>query len=65
MKVADAYQNPDPEILRQSSSGGFFTRIASAVLERGGVVFGARFDRDWKVVVDYCEDMAGLALFRG
>lgn len=36
MKVAYAYQNPDPEILRQSSSGGFFTRIASAVLERGG-----------------------------
>lgn len=65
MKVAYAYQNPDSEILRQSSSGGFFTRIASAVLERGGVVFGARFDGDWKVVVDYCEDMAGLALFRG
>ena len=65
MKVAYAYQNPDPEILRQSSSGGFFTRIAFAVLERGGVVFGARFDVDWKVVVDYCEDKAGLALFRG
>lgn len=65
MKIAYAYQYPDPEILSQSSSGGFFTRIAGAVLERGGVVFGARWDEDWKVVVDYSESIEGLAAFRG
>lgn len=65
MKIAYAYQHPDPEILSQSSSGGFFTRIAVAVLERGGVVFGARWDEDWKVVVDYSESIEGLAAFRG
>lgn len=65
MKIAYAYQHPDPEILSHSSSGGFFTRIAVAVLERGGVVFGARWDEDWKVVVDYCETIDGLAAFRG
>ena len=62
---AYAYQNPNSEILRRSSSGGFFTRLAESVIERGGVVFGARFDGDWKVVVDYCESVDALEAFRG
>lgn len=60
-----AYQIADDEILMNSSSGGFFTRIATAVLENNGVVFGARFDENWQVLIDFTEDVDGLAAFRG
>lgn len=33
-------QHNDPEVLKQSTSGGAFTAIAQVVLARGGVVFG-------------------------
>ena len=54
------------EIVReQSSSGGLFTALAEFVINNGGVVFGARFDDSWQVVIDYVENMAGLGAFRG
>ncbi|MBQ8971728.1 MAG: Coenzyme F420 hydrogenase/dehydrogenase, beta subunit C-terminal domain [Clostridia bacterium] len=34
------------EVLRKSSSGGAFTALAEWILEKGGVVFGAAFDRE-------------------
>lgn len=55
----------DEPIRMQSSSGGLFTHIAEKVIEQGGVVFGARFDREWQVVIDYTETKEGLAAFRG
>jgi len=30
-----------------------FTLIAEYVLSQNGVVFGARFDENWQVVMDY------------
>lgn len=57
--------NNNEAVRMQSSSGGIFTLIAEYILERGGVVFGASFDRDWNVVHDYTETKEGLARFRG
>lgn len=60
-----AAKNDDEEIRRLSSSGGIFTLLADKVIKNGGVVFGARFDDEWKVVHDYTEDIKGIAAFRG
>ncbi len=57
--------NEDQEIRNQSSSGGVFTIIAEKIISQGGVVFGARFDENWKVVHDFSETVEGLASFRG
>lgn len=46
---AFAAGNPDPEIRRNSSSGGIFRALAQAVLDRGGYVCGAVFDEDFRV----------------
>ncbi len=55
----------DEALRLQSSSGGIFSLLAQAVLARGGVVFGARFDESWQVVIDHTETLEGLAAFRG
>jgi len=60
-----AAKNPNEEIRRQSSSGGIFTLIAEAIIQKGGVVFGARFNEKWEVTHDYTETIEGLAAFRG
>jgi ferredoxin len=38
-------QNKDAQVLRTSTSGGFFTALCQWVLEKDGVVFGAAFDK--------------------
>lgn len=55
----------DPEVRGASSSGGIFTILATYVIDRGGVVFGARFADDCSVVHDYTEIHEGLSGFRG
>ena len=45
--------NKDEEIRLKSSSGGIFYLLAEKTISEGGVVFGARFDEDWQVVIDY------------
>ncbi len=60
-----AAKNRDEEIRRQSSSGGIFTPLAEAVIREGGVVFGAKFDKDWNVVHAWTDTIEGIADFRG
>lgn len=60
-----AAQNPNEEIRLKSSSGGIFTLLAEAVIDEGGVVFGARFDKNWEVEHGYTESKEGLEAFRG
>lgn len=60
-----AAYNEDEEVRLKSSSGGVFTLLAEKMIEKGGVVFGARFDKDWSVVHDFAETKDGLAAFRG
>lgn len=57
--------NNDENIRMQSSSGGIFTLLAERVINKGGVVFGACFDKDWNVVHDYTETIDGLTRIRG
>ena len=47
--------NEDEQVRLQSSSGGIFTLLAEKVIDEGGVVFGARFDEQWQVIIDYSE----------
>lgn len=45
--------------------GGIFHILAERIINEGGVVFGARFDENWQVMMDYAEDMEGLEAFMG
>lgn len=63
--LAYAVWNTDEQMRRESSSGGMFTLFAEAVLGRGGVVFGARFDEQFQVVHDYAENVEDISVFRG
>ncbi|MBQ7580510.1 MAG: Coenzyme F420 hydrogenase/dehydrogenase, beta subunit C-terminal domain [Clostridia bacterium] len=53
------------EILEQSSSGGIFSEIANAVLERGGAVFGAAWTDDLTLAHFCVEDKSELYKLRG
>lgn len=57
--------NKEEKVRMESSSGGIFTLLAEKVINEGGVVFGARFDDEWQVTLDYTESIEGLASFRG
>ena len=52
--------NRDDQIRQKSSSGGVFYEIAMAVIETGGVVFGAGFDSDGQVCHKKCESIEKL-----
>ena len=57
--------NPNEGIRLKSSSGGIFTLLAESIIRDGGVVFGARFDKNWDVVHAWTDTIEGLAPFRG
>ena len=50
----------EDELLSASSSGAVFPVLAAAILEKGGLVFGAAFDRDFNVVHVAAETTAEL-----
>lgn len=54
----------DEEIRFKSTSGGAFTALGEAVLIRGGVVFGARYDESCNVVCAEAQDAEGLSALR-
>ena len=57
--------NKDDTIRRKSSSGGVFYALAKWTIEQGGVVFGARFNEQWRVVHDFSETRDGIIPFLG
>lgn len=57
--------NNDEEERIKSSSGGVFSLLAKNILDKKGVVFGAKFDDKWNVIHDYIEDYGGIDKFRG
>lgn len=59
-----AAQSRRDDIIMSSSSGGIFTELAEYVVSKGGVVFGAKFDEEWRVVHSYTEDVGKLGEFR-
>ncbi len=55
--------NKDEDIRFQSASGGVFSALAQHVLDEGGIVFGAAFDKNMRVkhiAVDRQEDLGKL-----
>ena len=61
---AYAAKNISDEIKLKSSSGGMFTALAEYILARGGVVFGAGFDKNWNVCHQYAETIDDLDKLR-
>ena len=57
--------NTDEDVRMRSSSGGVFYSLAERAISKGGVVFGARFDENWQVVIDYSETLEGVKAFMG
>jgi len=60
-----AAKNKDDTIRMQSSSGGIFTLLAQQILKAGGIVFGAGWSPDWRVVHKSVETEEELADLRG
>ena len=63
--TAYAAKNRDEHVRHKSSSGGVFTLLAEKIIAQGGVVFGAKFDKDWRVVHSYADSEEELAQLRG
>ena len=65
--LPDSYvvQQKDANILRSSTSGGFFTAISKWAIAQNGVVFGAAFDADMELRHSYSETLDGCKKFRG
>lgn len=63
--IVYAAKNKNVEVRWLSSSGGIFSAIAEKIIENGGVVFGAKFDKSWNVVHSYTDKKEDLEAFRG
>ena len=57
-------QHKDQQILKESTSGGAFTAIASWVINQGGVVFGAAFDKNFVIHHTWVNKLEDLKRFR-
>lgn len=57
---AYAGMSKDIAVRRRSSSGGLFWELGKAVIESGGVVFGALFNSSWEVIHKGTDTMEGL-----
>lgn len=57
-------QNTDDKIRKESTSGGAFTAIAEAVIEKGGVVFGVAYNDELMAIHKYVDKKEDLYLFR-
>lgn len=60
-----AVKNKEEGVRFHSSSGGVFTLLATQVIEAGGVVFGAAFDKNYRVVHTCAETRQELVKLRG
>ncbi|MBR2023821.1 MAG: Coenzyme F420 hydrogenase/dehydrogenase, beta subunit C-terminal domain [Clostridia bacterium] len=63
--TAYAVKHKEDYIRLNSSSGGVFSALASYVLEKGGVVFGAGFDKNFNIIHKCVESVENLAILRG
>ncbi len=60
-----AAYNINDEIRLKSSSGGIFTLLANEIINQNGVVFGAKFDNQFKVVHSGSSEVEEVDAFRG
>ena len=64
VRAAYAAKHSAASVQAKSSSGGLFSALADAVLQQGGAVFGAAFDRQWGVAHICVETPAELDRLR-
>lgn len=57
-------QHKDEMVRLDSSAGGAFTAIATVILNRGGVVFGAAYDENFQVYHTCVDNIEDLKKFR-
>ena len=57
--------NKDEDTRLRSSSGGVFSLLAESIINAGGVVFGAKFNDGWQVVISHAETMDDVKAFMG
>lgn len=50
MRRAFSFVHSDKKVIKNSSSGGAFTALSDAILDRNGVVVGAIYDHDFNVI---------------
>lgn len=55
-----AAKNRNEDQRLRSSSGGIFILLAEYIIKQGGIVFGARFDKNWEVEHAYAETLEEL-----
>lgn len=60
-----AIKNKDENVRQDSSSGGIFSLLAEYVLSQGGIVFGATFNKKWKVIHSHADNILDYTKFRG
>ncbi len=62
-----AIRSKNNDVLRNSTSGGFFTPIANFVLNKGGVICAATYNDDWMVVHKFLTEKGEKAIskYRG
>ena len=62
-----AVRSKNSDVLRKSTSGGFFTPIANYVLNNGGVICAATYSDEWVVVHEFLTESneEAFAKFRG
>lgn len=57
--------NPNEGKRMKSSSGGIFIMLAEEIINEGGVVFGAQYDKKWEVQHGYTTIKEELSNFQG
>ena len=57
-------QHKDDAVRKDSTAGGAFTAIATVIINKGGVVFGAAYDENFHVHHEYVETVSELRKFR-
>ena len=55
IQKAYAIQLTDPDALKKSTSGGFFTALSREIFARGGVVYGCVWDEKYNAVIRRAE----------
>lgn len=58
-------RNKNEKVLMDSTSGGFFTVVAEYVLNNNGIVYGAGYDSDMKVVYKRVMQLSEINKMRG
>ena len=57
--------NRNDTVRANSSSGGIFYLLGEYVISQNGVVFGAKFDDEFRVVHDFAENIEKMRAFQG